>query len=112
VGSKLVERLRAEGKPLGEPRTTGRATAPRRAGPLTADRVIVTLFLVCASIALGLVLAQWTANPSFTLPSFVWVLVVGVLLRNLLSAARIHESTRKRSTSSAPCRCRSISRRR
>jgi ESS family glutamate:Na+ symporter len=91
VGSKLVERLRAEGKPLGEQHHDGPRDGAAAAGPLTADRVIVTLFLVCAAIAIGLVLAQWTANPKFTLPSFVWVLVVGVVLRNVLSALRIHE---------------------
>ena len=91
VGSRLVERLRAEGKPLGDQRRDGPRDGAAAAGPLTADRVVVTIFLVCASIALGLVLAQWTANPSFTLPGFVWVLVVGVVLRNVLSVARLHE---------------------
>ena len=69
----------------------GRTAGAAAAGQLTADRVIVTLFLVSAAIAAGLVLAQWTANPKFTLPSFVWVLVVGVVLRNVLSAAHVHE---------------------
>jgi len=91
VGSKLVNRLRAQGKPLGDERRDGPHDGAVAAGPLTADRVIVTVFLVSASIALGLLVAQWTANPRFTLPSFVWVLLVGVVLRNVLSAARIHE---------------------
>src|SRR5689334_3100408 len=91
VGSRLVERLRAEGKPLGEGARVAPADGPAAAGPLTADRVIVTLFLVCASIVVGLALAQWASSASFTLPSFVWVLMVGVAFRNLLSVARIHE---------------------
>jgi len=91
VGSKLVNRLRAQGLPLGAERNEGPADGAAAAGPLTADRVIVTLFLVSAAIALGLVIAQWTANPKFTLPAFVWILLVGVVLRNVLSAARIHE---------------------
>jgi len=91
VGSMLVGRLRAQGKPLGAEHYEGPRDNAVATGPLTADRVIVTLFLVCLSIALGLVLAQWTANPSFTLPSFVWVLLVGVVSRNALSAARLHE---------------------
>lgn len=91
VGSKLVNGLRAQGKPLGEQHHDGPGDGAAAAGPLTADRVVVTVFLVALSIALGLVLAQWTANPSFTLPSFVWVLLVGVILRNVLSVARVHE---------------------
>jgi len=91
VGSKLVNRLRAQGKPLGDERHDGPRDGAAASGPLTADRVIVTVFLVCAAIAAGLVLAQWAANPKFTLPGFVWVLLAGVVLRNLLSVARIHE---------------------
>jgi ESS family glutamate:Na+ symporter len=91
VGSQLVERLRAQGKPLGAEHHAAPRDGAAAAGPLTADRVIVTLFLVCASIVSGLWIAQWTANPAFTLPSFVWVLLVGVVLRNVLSAARLHE---------------------
>ena len=91
VGSKLVNRLRAQGQPLGEQRNDGPRDGAAATGPLTADRVIVTVFLVSAAIALGLLVAQWTANPRFTLPAFVWVLLVGVVLRNVLSVARIHE---------------------
>ena len=86
-----MNRLREQGKPLGEVRNEGPRDGAAASGPLTADRVIVTLFLVSTAIVLGLTVAQWTANPSFTLPAFVWVLLVGVVLRNVLSAARIHE---------------------
>jgi len=91
VGRRLVDRLRAQGKPLGESHHEGPHDGASASGPLTADRVVVTLFLVSVAIALGLLIAEWTRNPSFTLPSFVWVLLVGVVLRNVLSAASIHE---------------------
>jgi ESS family glutamate:Na+ symporter len=91
VASKLVARLQAEGKPLGEAQRDVPRDGAAASGALTADRVVVTLFLVCTSIALGLLVAEWTRNPRFTLPSFVWVLLVGVVLRNALSALRIHE---------------------
>ena len=58
---------------------------------MTVDRVVVNLFLISASIAVGLWIAELTRNPRFTLPSFVWVLLVGVVLRNLLAAGRVHE---------------------
>ncbi len=91
VGRNLVDRLRAEGKPLGQEQHEAPHDGAAAQGPVTADRIVVTLFLICVAIALGLAIAQWMRNPSFTLPSFVWVLLVGVVLRNLLSAARIHE---------------------
>ena len=91
VGRKLVERLKAEGKPLGQPQRVGPQDGASAAGPLTAERVVVTVFLIATSIAVGLMLAELTRNPRLTLPSFVWVLLVGVVLRNVLSAASIHE---------------------
>ena len=106
VGSRLVERLRAEGKPLGDQRRDGPRDGAAAAGPLTADRVVVTIFLVCASIALGLVLAQWTANPSFTLPASCGCWSSASSFATYCRPRACTRSTRKRSTSSAPSRCR------
>ncbi len=91
VGRALANRLRASGKPLGETQRAETADGAAARGDLNADRVVVTLFLVMTSILAGLALDEWTRNPTFTLPSFVWVLLIGVVLRNVLAAARIHE---------------------
>ena len=90
VGRRLAERAIAKGVgPI--------AAAPRRgdgaeaAGGFSADRLVVTIFLIALSIAAGPVLAQWTRNPAISLPDFVWVLFVGAVLRNALAALKWHE---------------------
>ena len=91
VGRRLADRLRAAGQPLGEAQRSEPRDGAQSRGALNADRVVVTVFLVMTSILAGLALDEWTRNPTFTLPSFVWVLLIGVVLRNVLAAARIHE---------------------
>jgi len=92
VARRLVERLRAQGCPLG---TAADAAFPqddaRAAGPLTPERLTVTILLVTTAMVAGSALARWADNPVLSLPSFVWTLIVGVVLRNLLAAARVHE---------------------
>jgi ESS family glutamate:Na+ symporter len=91
VATRLIRRLQARGAPLGVP--TERAMphdAAEASGPFTADRLTVTIALIAASAALGTALTAWTENHVFTLPAFVWTLLVGALLRNALAAGRIH----------------------
>jgi len=47
--------------------------------------------LIAASVALGTALSRWAENPAFTLPTFVWTLFAGVLIRNSLAIAKLHE---------------------
>ncbi len=92
VAHRLVERLKAQGKPLGAAETDGRAhDAAESVKPFGPQRLTFTILLIAASVALGAVLTRWTQNPTFTLPAFVWTLFVGALLRNLLAFAKVHE---------------------
>jgi len=90
VGRRLAERAIAKGAGPVEmaPREGDGAEA---AGGFSADRLIVTIFLVSVSIAVGTVLAEWARDLAFSLPNFVWVLFVGVILRNVLAALKWHE---------------------
>ena len=91
VAMRLIRRLQARGAPLGAPTEQAMAhDAAEASGPFTADRLTVTIMLIAASAALGTALATWTDNLVFTLPAFVWTLLVAALLRNALAAARIH----------------------
>lgn len=91
VSIRLIKRLEARGAPLGlrasEAMTHDAAEA---SGPFTADRLTVTIMLIAASAAAGTALVQWTDNAVFTLPPFVWTLLVGAVLRNVLAFARLH----------------------
>lgn len=92
VARRLVERLKAQGKPLGGTEADARAHDPAEAAePFSPQRLTFTIFLIATSVALGAVLTRWTENPTFTLPAFVWTLFVGALLRNLLAFAKLHE---------------------
>jgi glutamate:Na+ symporter, ESS family len=92
VAHRLIEKLKARGASLGvtaiETRTHDAAEA---SGAFTPYRLIVTILLIAASVALGSTLARLADNPTFTLPSFVWTLFVGAIIRNGLAAANLHE---------------------
>jgi len=83
--------LQAKGVPLG---VAGAVALPRdeaeATGPFTAERLTITIMLIAASAAVGTALARWTENPVFTLPTFVWTLLVGAVLRNGLAVTKVH----------------------
>ncbi len=91
VAIRLVRRLQAQRAPLG---VSGTAALPHdeaeAAGPFTVERLTIAIMLIAASAAAGTALAQWTENAAFTLPTFVWTLLVGAVLRNGLALTRVH----------------------
>jgi glutamate:Na+ symporter, ESS family len=92
VAQRLIERLKARGAPLGVAATEAMAhDAAEAAGAFTPQRLTVTILLIAASIALGTELSRLAENPTFTLPTFVWTLFVGAVLRNALAVAKLHE---------------------
>jgi len=91
VAERLVRRLEAQGAPLGIIAKTAHADDAVDAGePFTPDRLIFPILLIAAAIALGDELATLTENPKFTLPTFVWTLFAGALLRNVLAVTKLH----------------------
>lgn len=92
VAMRLIRRLQARGEPLGVSDEQALAHDEAEAvEPFTAERLTVTIMLVATSVAVGTALSRWTENPVFTLPTFVWTLFVGAVLRNVLALARVHE---------------------
>ena len=92
VAMRLVRRLQARGAPLGVSAAEALAhDAAAAEGPFSPERLTVTIGLIAASVAVGNMLSQWTENPVFTLPTFVWTLFVGAVLRNALAFAKLHE---------------------
>jgi ESS family glutamate:Na+ symporter len=92
VAQRLIKRLKARGAPLGVSQTEAMAhDAAEAAGAFTPQRLTVTILLIAASIALGAALSRLAENPTFTLPTFVWTLFVGAVLRNGLAMAKLHE---------------------
>ena len=92
VAHRLIQRLKARGASLGVAKSEVLAhDGAEAAGPFTPQRLSVTILLIAASVALGTGLSRWAENPTFALPTFVWTLFVGVLIRNALAIARLHE---------------------
>lgn len=92
VAMRLVRRLQAQGKPLGV--STEEALthdAAETLEPFTAERLTVTILLIATCVAAGSWLSELTQNPVFSLPTFVWTLFVGAVLRNALAFAKLHE---------------------
>jgi ESS family glutamate:Na+ symporter len=60
------------------------------AAPVGAFELIETLLFVFVSMALGFAFFRWIGQGAFTLPSFIWALLVGVVLRNALSLSGLY----------------------
>jgi glutamate:Na+ symporter, ESS family len=60
-------------------------------GPVPQRKLIETLLLMVGSMAIGLALYGWIGDARITLPSFIWALLVGVVLRNLLSVSGLYQ---------------------
>ena len=92
VAHRLIEKLRASGAPLGVSKTEALPhDAAEASGAFTPQRLTLTILLIAASIALGSTMARLAENPTFTLPTFVWTLFVGAVIRNALALANLHE---------------------
>ena len=92
VARRLVEQLAARGRPLGSSLSLrGPADGAQASGPMTADRLVITILLVTVCMTVGGWVAEQMVDAPIKLPAFVWTLFIGVVLRNLLSLARVHE---------------------
>jgi glutamate:Na+ symporter, ESS family len=92
VAGRLIEKLKANGAPLGVSETEALThDAAESSGAFTPQRLTVTIFLIATSVAVGAAVSRLAENPTFTLPTFVWTLFVGALLRNGLALGKLHE---------------------
>ncbi len=63
---------------------------PYERRPLSPESLIETVLLIMVCVALGGLLAAFVKIPGITLPTFVWCLFVGIILRNLFSLTGIY----------------------
>jgi glutamate:Na+ symporter, ESS family len=87
----LMRRFGVRGS--GESASAGQADASQDLAALpsiTAFKLIETLLFVFVSMAVGFELFRWIGQGAFTLPSFIWALLVGVVLRNALSLSSLY----------------------
>ena len=77
----------------GETRSTtdGPGAGSAAPAPLALITLVATLLLIFVSMAIGFALYDAIGQGAFTLPAFIWALVVGVVLRNLLSLTGLYQ---------------------
>ena len=91
VAHFLITRYRLKGTPdTEEMAIPGELDADERR-PLSPESFIETLLLIMACVAIGGLLARYVKIPGITLPSFVWCLLVGIVIRNVFSFTRVYK---------------------
>ena len=71
--------------------TDGAGAGSATPAPLALITLVATLLLIFVSMAIGFALYRAIGQGAFTLPSFIWALLVGVVLRNLLSLTGLYQ---------------------
>ena len=71
--------------------TDGAGAGSATPAPLALITLVATLLLIFVSMAIGFALFRAIGQGAFTLPSFIWALLVGVVLRNLLSLTGLYQ---------------------
>jgi ESS family glutamate:Na+ symporter len=68
----------------------------KQQGPIDSDTLLQTLFTILLCLTGGLFLARVLGGAAFTLPGFIWCLMIGVAIRNLehgLPRLAVHRPT-------------------
>lgn len=65
--------------------------APRKFQLITAPLLIETLFLMAIALSAGTALANLSNDSAFSMPDFVWVLFIGVIVGNTARFSKIYE---------------------
>lgn len=97
IGGPVAERLINKHGLRG---TTGLATTPELTSPgelgpderrpLSPESFFETVALILVCIGIGSLIASYVKIPWFTLPTFVWCLLTGIVICNVFSVTRIY----------------------
>lgn len=81
---QTISHLKEESSPQGFEK-------PEKERLITAYSFVQSLALIALALLFGTLLSEYFKSSSFTLPTFVWCLFIGAILRNLLSLTKIHQ---------------------
>lgn len=90
VARFLIKKYELKTPQASDKETTG-FESPKKQRLITASSFLESLALIAVSLLIGKKLGDWLQGSIFALPTFVWCLFIGVILRNLLSLFRIHQ---------------------
>ena len=66
------------------------SSGPDERRPLSPESFFETVALILFCVGVGSLIAGWVKIPWFTLPTFVWCLLVGIVVCNVMSATRLY----------------------
>jgi len=90
VAQWLIRRHRLQPEPQ-TPGLLGPGEVPRdERRALSPESLIETILILMFCMGVGTLLAEHLAIPGITLPTFVWCLLVGIILRNALSLSGLY----------------------
>ncbi|MBL8659588.1 MAG: sodium/glutamate symporter [Rhodospirillales bacterium] len=90
VAHMLISRYKLRGEPDTEELAVPGEIAPEERRPLSPESFLETVLLIMVCVAGGGLLSALVKIPGITLPSFVWCLFVGIVIRNVLSFTRVY----------------------
>lgn len=64
---------------------------PKKQKLITSDTFIESLALIAIPLLIGTQISTMLKDSAFTLPTFVWCLFIGVLIRNILQGLKVHK---------------------
>lgn len=97
VAKFLIKKYKLKAPGIVKNEIDGPFESPKKERLITPSSFIESLALIAIALLIGTSLSDWVSSldwaksRGFVLPSFVWCLFVGVILRNILSILNIHE---------------------
>ena len=84
VAERVMQRAGARGASAGQASAAGASTQPAAvAAPITAEQLLFVLLVCLACIAGARFLQELMRDTGLLLPSFLWALLIGMLVRNV-----------------------------
>jgi ESS family glutamate:Na+ symporter len=90
VAQRLITRHRLKGEPDTPEIGVPGELAPTERRPLSPESFAETVLVIMLCIGVGSMLAAYVTLPGITLPTFVWCLFVGIIVRNTLSLSGLY----------------------
>lgn len=90
VAHLLISRFKLKGEPEIEETAVPGEIGPDERRPLSPESFLETVLLIMACVAAGGLLSTLIKIPGITLPTFVWCLFTGILIRNLIGFTRAY----------------------
>jgi len=90
VAHLLISRFKLKGEADAPDTATPGEVGPNERRPLSPESLLETMLLIMACVAAGGLLSAVVKLPGITLPTFVWCLFTGIVIRNVIGFTRVY----------------------